>query len=79
MDPMSKTMMMETEMVTDSSDDDSAKLDKILNSITDISERVEKLEGTVEKVKKQPEIKNQKLLQKIQKDRKVKTFLNRGE
>lgn len=55
------------------------KLDKILNSVKDIGDRVEKLEGSVDEVKKQPKITNKKLLQNIQKDKKVKTFLNRNE
>jgi len=54
-----------------SSDDDiSAKLDKILN-------RVDDLEKKVNEVKKQPKIKNQKLLQKIKTDKERKGIFNR--
>jgi len=53
------------------------KLDKILNSVTEIGERVDKLEETVEKAKKQPTVKNKAFIKNLNKNKERKGIFNR--
>lgn len=60
--------------------DEDSKLDKILNSVTEIENRVKTLEEGVEEVKKKPVIKNQHIIKNLGgKDKTRRGIFNRGE